>query len=287
MKKIRFFAAVIFAAALMASCGDDIEVQIPDPAPEPVETPDEVWIKDCPAGFVLGQEMHIYAGFNKEIPAGYRASLVSSDEKVLRVAPGTTGWDFYVTGVSLGSACLTLSYNGASEKYDMTCFQKVIPTITFGADYRLMFSLVPSDAEDAIEIAGRLYLEMDGKAGIVADYCDDRTHGQTHETLYDYQSVHINYALSEIPLKETFMVADLTKLKDYIDRGITSWYWDEALPRTGQPGYEDYRDDYEADYFELRYRFYDENRRNIPITFDFSQVKHDGWSERHITITQD
>lgn len=274
--------------ALMMSCEGKIDIpDVPEPGPDPIEVEDEVWINDCPKGFALGREMHIYASFNKEIPAGYRASLTSSDESVLRVSPGTSGWDFYVTGVSKGPASLTLSYNGASRRYDVNCYQKVIPTVTFTKDYELTFVIVPSDSDEAVEISDHMYLEMDGKAAIEAEYIDDRIYGHDHKSQFENKSVRVHFSLAEVPQKERFIISDMSDLMRWMDVGVTSYYWDEALPRTGQPGYEDYREDYYPDLFEIRYRFFDDQGRSCPLTFDFSQVENDGWKGELISITQD
>lgn len=271
-------APLLAAMALFAaSCEDNVMPDVPVPVIPEEPAPEEVWIKDCPEGFALNTETHIYAACSNDVPDGYRASLRSSDESVIRVSPGVTGWDFYVTAASKGVATLTLSYNEAIAEYEVSSFEKVMPVLSVDKDYRMTFRLLPSDDEDAYALTGRVFMELDGKASVSAHLYDDRVYGHDHQGYIDYVTVPIHFDRGEISYKEPMPLADLSRLKDAMEYGAVCWVWDDALPRTGQPGYEDFIEYYSPDSFDLRYNIKDESGRDVPLRVDLSAIEGDGW----------
>lgn len=267
-------AAMAFFAA---SCEDKIVPNVPVVPENPVVEEETVWIKDCPQGFALNAEAHIYAACNKDVPAGYRASLRSSDESVIRVSPGSTGWDFYVTAASKGSATLTLSYNDASASYEVASYEKVMPVLSVDKDYRMSFRLKPSDAEDAYALSGKLFMELNGKAVVSALLYDDRIYGHDHQGYVDYVEAPIIFERGEISYKEPMLIADLSSVKYAMETGALCWVWDEALPRTSEPGYEDYYEYYQPYRFDLRYSLKDESGNDVPLFVDITEIILDGW----------
>lgn len=270
------FAAMAFFAA---SCEDRVMPDVPTPVipEEPVEEETQVWIKDCPEGFALNAEAHIYAACNKDVPAGYRASLTSSDEAVIRVSPGVSGWDFYVTAASKGKATLTLAYDGVKAVYEVSSFERVMPVLSVGEDYQMFLKLVASEDEDAYALTGKIFLEMDGQAVVSALLYDDRVYGHNHQGYMDYVKANIHFDKGEISYKEPMFIADLSPLKEAMEYGALCWVWDEALPRTGQPGYEDFYVYYSPESFDLRYNFKDESGKDVPLKIDISAIEKDGW----------
>lgn len=284
-KLMPLLAAIILMAS---SCEDKIVPDYPKPdIPVQPEEPDAVWISDCPGGFALNTETHIYAQTNKNVPSGYRASLVSSDERVIRVTPGSTGWDFYITAAILGEATLTLEYNGTRQVYSVSSFQKVIPTLYVDKDYQLRFRLVPSDSEKAVEVKGKLSLQMQGSMIVKAQYMNDQVYGNGHGYETDRVFGRISCSMNEVPTKEPFIVSDLSCVKDALEDGIQSNAWEEDLMYGAGGFYYFWMEDYYPEEFDIRYNMYDEQHNKVELTVDCSAIASDGWKDSILRVDFD
>jgi len=291
MKTNRFLLPLLAAAIaiLAASCEDklvpDAPVVVPGEPEEPVaEARDSVWIKDCPEGFLLGTETHIYAAFNKDVPKDYRATLRSSDESVLRVSPGASGWDFYVTAAKLGEASLTLSFNGVESVYTVSAFEKVVPTVSVDEDFMMRLRFVASDSEGAYSVVGPLSMQMQGTASVVCAYMDDRNNGNSHETVYDRQSVSLGFLCEDIPLGESIVIKDLTPLKELLDSYIWSNSFEEDGKYEAGGFYYEYKDYYSLDRLDIGYDLRDEKGQSLRLTVDMDSLKERGWWEENVSI---
>ncbi len=276
------------AAFLAASCEDklipDAPVVIDEPNTPSEEAKDSIWIKNCPEGFLLGTETHIYASFNKEVPKDFRATLKSSDESILRVSPGASGWDFYVSASKLGTATLTLSFGEAEAVYSFSSYGKVIPTLSIDEDFMMLLTLVPSSSEKAYPVTGNLSLQMQGTASVICAYMDDKNHNNSHETLYDHQSVSLSFMCEDIPLGESIIVKDLSKLKEYLDNGIWSNSFEEDSRYQEGGFYYYYMDYYEPDRLSVGYDLRDDKGMPLTMEIDIASVKARGWSEEKVSI---
>ncbi len=291
MKTKRIILPLLAAAIafLAVSCEDklvpDAPVVVPEKPDEPVvPAKDSVWIKDCPEGFLLGTETHVFAAFNKDVPKDYRASLRSSDESILRVSPGASGWDFYVTAAKLGEASLTLSFNGVEAVYKVTAFEKVIPTITVDDEFMMRLKFVASDSDEAYSVVGPMSMQMQGTASVVCSYMDDRNHNNSHEILYDYKHISLSFLCENIPLGESIIIKDLSPLKELLD----GYIWSNSFEEDGRYGeggfYFDFKDYYCLDRLDIEYDLRDEKGEALIITVDMESMKERGWLEKDVSI---
>lgn len=277
------------ALLVLASCENKITPDFPTPNPDPVvpvePVKDSVWIRDCPEAFALNLETHIYAASNKDVPLGYRANLRSSDESVLRVSPGSTGWDFYVTAASVGEASLTLEYNGVSSSYTFRSYERAIPTLYVTKDYKLCFAFVPSESEEAIGLNAPVSLYMQGAMTAIAQYMDDQTYGKNHGYLTDIVTSRISFGCDCMPTKEPVVIADLSNVQYALGEGIESNAWeDDYMYGTAGGFYYHWHEDYNPDAIQIDYALEHELEGKIGLKFDYSAIASDGWKEKHIDL---
>ena len=261
--------------------GIDIE-----PTPDPPEVEFSVRIDGIPTIIGLGSETHLYSRCSAEVPQGYRSHLSSSDEKVVRVAEGTTGWDFYVIGESEGSAVLTLTYNGKEARYSVSVCRKVIPTLSISKDYEMHFEFVDTDSGDGVFLTGQFTLSMQGSVSVRAEYTDARRDGHRNDTMVSIVESKIQFSGIQLPADRKVVLADLQDVRRALADGIWSNSWEED-PYYSEGGfYYDYKDEYYPNGGFLSYTLVDEDGRPHGIVLDLSEISGYGWDMEMFDIEQ-